>query len=33
MNALSYDLTDALTVTGGLRYTDDEKELTVALRR
>lgn len=24
---LSYDLTDALTVTGGLRYTDDEKSL------
>ncbi|HOY78229.1 MAG TPA: TonB-dependent receptor [Hyphomonadaceae bacterium] len=27
---LSYDLTDALTLTGGLRYTDDEKKLTVA---
>ncbi|RYY98938.1 MAG: TonB-dependent receptor, partial [Alphaproteobacteria bacterium] len=26
---LSYDLTDALTITGGLRYTDDEKKLTV----
>ena len=25
---LSYDLTDALTVTGGVRYTDDEKTLT-----
>ncbi|WP_292096140.1 TonB-dependent receptor, partial [Brevundimonas sp.] len=26
---LSYDLTDALTVTGGVRYTDDLKKLTV----
>ena len=25
---LSYDVTDALTLTGGLRYTDDEKDLT-----
>jgi iron complex outermembrane receptor protein len=26
---LSYDVTDALTLTGGARYTDDEKDLTV----
>jgi iron complex outermembrane receptor protein len=26
---VSYDVTDALTVTGGARYTDDEKDLTV----
>jgi len=26
---LSYDVTDALTVTGGARYTDDDKDLTV----
>jgi iron complex outermembrane receptor protein len=25
---LSYDITDAFTVTGGVRWTDDEKELT-----
>ena len=27
---VSYDFTDALTVTGGVRYTDDDKDLTVA---
>ena len=27
--SLSYDLTDQLTVSGGLRYTDDEKDFTV----
>ncbi len=27
---VSYDLTDALTLTGGVRYTDDDKDLTVA---
>jgi iron complex outermembrane receptor protein len=26
---VSYDVTDALTVTGGARYTDDDKDLTV----
>ena len=26
---VSYDVTDALTVTGGVRYTDDDKDLTV----
>ena len=26
---LSYDVTDALTLTGGARYTDDEKDLTI----
>ncbi len=26
---VSYDVTDALTVTGGARYTDDKKDLTV----
>lgn len=26
----SYDVTDAFTVTGGLRYTEDDKDLTVA---
>ena len=26
----SYDVTDALTITGGVRYTDDDKDLTVA---
>ncbi len=26
---VSYDVSDALTVTGGARYTDDEKDLTV----
>jgi iron complex outermembrane receptor protein len=26
---VSYDVTDALTLTGGARYTDDEKDLTV----
>jgi iron complex outermembrane receptor protein len=26
---VSYEVTDALTVTGGARYTDDEKDLTV----
>lgn len=26
---LSYDVTDALTITGGARFTDDEKDLTV----
>ena len=26
---VSYDVTDSLTVTGGARYTDDEKDLTV----
>ncbi len=30
---VSYDVTDALTVTGGARYTDDEKDLTVPGRR
>ena len=29
---LSYAVTDALTVTGGARYTDDEKDLTVDVR-
>ena len=27
---ISYDLSDALTLTGGVRYTDDEKDLTSA---
>ncbi|HEY7798572.1 MAG TPA: TonB-dependent receptor, partial [Hyphomonadaceae bacterium] len=27
---LSYDISDVLNVTGGLRYTDDDKDLTVA---
>ncbi|HEX5008529.1 MAG TPA: TonB-dependent receptor, partial [Hyphomonadaceae bacterium] len=27
---VSYDVTDAFNVTGGLRYTDDDKDLTVA---
>ncbi len=27
---MSYDVTDALSLTGGLRYTEDEKDLTVA---
>jgi iron complex outermembrane receptor protein len=26
---VSYDVSDALTITGGLRYTDDDKDLTV----
>lgn len=26
---VAYDLTDAMTLTGGLRYTDDEKDMTV----
>ena len=26
---VSYDVTDALTLTGGARYTDDEKDLTI----
>ena len=30
---VSYDVTDALTVTGGARYTDDEKDLTVLASR
>ena len=27
---ISYDVSDALTITGGARYTDDEKDLTAA---
>ena len=30
---VSYDVTDKLTVTGGARYTDDEKDLSVRHRR
>ena len=30
---LSYDVTDALTISGGLRYTDDDKDLSAVNAR